>query len=368
MDYKVPFYKATYLSNIENINRSNFEEISKNGAKNLEEKFLNLTNCNYILSANNPSSAIHLALCAIEVKRGDKIITAVNSYADIPEAIRHFDSEPIFTDIESKTYNIDLNSLKSAIKSNKSKKLKAIIVTHFAGLKAKIDEIVELAKENNLLVIEDFTDSQVIDRAEVKGDIAIFSLNYKLDNTLKGAIIAFKDEEIFNIAKLLRNHGLISSNKDVSYLYDIVDIGCDYRLDNLSAYILEALIDERKNLLNRRKEIANIYFKELKDTPHITLPIESNEHLYTYYIVEVDKNRDAFARELKSLGVEVGLHYIPLNFTSYYKDKYGLKIFNFPNALSAYQKIMSLPCNGKMSKDEALYVVDSVKKVASKHI
>lgn len=367
MSYKIPFYQATFPDRLKTISSSNFENL-KEANINLEESFKNITNSKFALSVNNPSSAIHLSLCAIDLKRGDKVICAVNSYVDIPEAIRHFDSEPIFTDIKEKKYTIDFASFKNALEKNRSKKLRAVIFSHFAGLKEDITPFIELAKKNNLIVIEDFTDAAVDNSIKIQGDIAIFSLNYKLDNNLKGAMLVFKDEKFFNRAKLLREHGLISTNQDVSYLYDIVDIGCDYRLDSLSAYLLDGLLTQREKLITKKREIANIYFKELEGVEHITLPIKDKKHQYSYFVIEVDKNRDAFARELKALGVEVALHYIPLNFTKYYKEKYGLKIFSFPNALSSYQKIMSLPCHSKMSKKDALYVCEAVKKVASKHI
>ena len=369
MEYKVPFYKATYLSRINNIDSDNFYNLTDNAEKKLENRFKELSNSKFTLSISNPSSAIHLSFCALDLKRGDKIICAINSYVDIPEAIRHFDSEPIFVDIEPDSYHIDIKALKKVLKENKSKKLKAIVVSHFAGLKQDIKEIVELAREAKVVIIEDYTDSSILDkRVEYLGDIAVFSLNYKLDNTLKGAMLSFKDESIYNRAKLVREHGLVLSNKEVSYLYDIVDIGCDYRLDTLSAFLLDGLIEDRVKLLKKKREIVDIYFEEFYSLNHIKLPIKDSNHLYCYFIIEVDKNRDAFARELKSRGIEVGLHYIPLNFTTYYKSKYSLKVFSFPNALSAYQKILSLPCNGKMSIEDAKYVCKIVKEVDALHI
>ena len=369
MQYKVPFYKPTYVNNLAKIGRDNFNDLVESAVEELESSFVQRTNCDFALSVANSSSAIHLSMCAIDLKRGDKVICAVNAYADIPEAIRHFDSEPIFVDIEPKSYHIDISALKDAIAKNKSKKLRAIVVTHFAGLKQDMEEILKLAKDNNLIIIEDVSDAPVVgDALNISGDLAIFSLNYKLDNTLKGAMITFKDKDFYDRAKLLREHGLKHTNEDVRYLYDIVDIGCDYRLDSLNAYFLSGILENREELIAKKREIAQIYFKELSNLDQLSLPINSPKHPYSYFVVEVHKNRDAFARELKKLGIEVGLHYVPLNFTSYYKQKYGLKIFNFPNALSAYQKVMSLPCNGKMDKAEAMIVVDAVKKVASKHI
>ena len=369
MKYRVPFYKATYPRKLKDLKSDVFYNLVCNATSTLEVHFSRLLNSKYTLSVNNSSSAIHLALCALDLKRGDKVICAINAYVDVPEAIRHFDSEPIFTDCVPKSYHMSIESLKKVLKDNNSKKLRAIIVTHFAGLQQDISEIIELAKEYKVVIIEDFTDSFILKgKVNFLGDMAIFSLNYKLDNTLKGAIISFKDSAIYSRAKSVREHGLILSNKDVSYLYDIKEIGCDYRLDNLSAYLLDDLIEQRVSLYKKKMKIVDIYFRELNNLKHVTLPIKDESHLYSYFIIEIDKNRDAFARELKQRGIEVGLHYIPLNFTTYYKNKYNLKVFSFPNALNAYQKILSLPCNGKMSSEDAKYVCKMIKEVDSIHI
>jgi dTDP-4-amino-4,6-dideoxygalactose transaminase len=369
MKYKVPFYKPSFLNSIKNINSENFESITKDSITKLEQKFLDNSNCSRALSVSNSSSAIHLAMCAIDLKRGDKVICAINSYVDVPEAIRHFDSEPIFTDIEPNTYHMNIESLKKVVKENKSKKLRAIVVSHFAGLMDEMDEIMEIAKENKLIVIEDFSDAPLLmDNIKVKGDLAIFSLNYKLDNSIKGAMITFKHINHFSRAKLLREHGIVYKSKEVDYLYDVIDIGCDYRLDSINAYLLLGLLEDRAKLIEKKQEIAKFYLQELEGVEHIKLPISSPNHPYSYFIIEIDKNRDAFARELKNKGIEVGLHYIPINFLKYYKEKYNLKVFSFPNALSMYQKVLSLPCNGKMSRTEAQIVVDAIKEVAKNHI
>ncbi len=368
MAYKVPFYKQSRIKNLSKLDSQNFYDFIENATEKLEKKFATVCKNKYIVSVNNPSSAVHLAMCAIDLKRGDKVICAINTYVDIPESIRHFDSEPVFVDIEPKTYHINIEDLRKKVKENASKKLRAIVVNHFAGLKVNLEPILEIAKEYNLKIIEDFSNAPLINKEqELQSDIAIYSLNFKLDNTLKGAVLAFKNEKEYERAKLLREHG-ITKSKELDYLYDIKDIGCDYRLDQLSAYLLNGFFEDRIKLIKTKQEIAKLYLEELKDIEAISLPIESKEHLYTYFIIEVNKNRDHFAKELQKRGIEVSLQYIPLHFTSYYKNKYKLKVTTFPNALNAYQKVLSLPCHGKMTKRDAQYVIKQVKEVAKNHI
>jgi len=162
MKYKVPFYKQSRIKRLSQVDSQNFNEVIENATIKLEEKFNGMCHKDYALSVNNPSSAIHMSMCAIDLKRGDKVICAINTYADIPEAIRHFDSEPIFVDIEPRTYHISYKALEETVKKNKSKKLRAIVVNHFAGLKVNLEPIIKLAKEHNLYVIEDYSNAPVL--------------------------------------------------------------------------------------------------------------------------------------------------------------------------------------------------------------
>ena len=100
----------------------------------------------------------------------------------------------------------------------------------------------------------------------------------------------------------------------------------------------------------------------------MTLPSESEEHIYTQFIIKIDKNRDDFAKELISRGVSVSLHYVPVHLLSYYKNKYNYKVNDFPNALKNYQQILSLPIYTALSDDEVLYVCEKIKEIANNRV
>ncbi len=369
MEKRIPFYKTSIDGGIIDLNY-NFKMGSP--IDRLEKEINNTFNLSNSLSLGSSSAAMHLAMCALDLKRGDKVICPVNSFVDIPESVRHFDSEPIFVDIDPKRYTILTDELERTIIANKSKKLRAVVVTHFAGLAANIDEIKDIAKKHNLAVIEDATDSLGLEingrYAGSIGDIGVYSFEYKLCRYISGGLLATSNEEYFERAKLLSNHALIYENEDIYYLYDIKDIGCDYRMSELNSIICYESFKKFRDNIKRRREIAAIYRRELDGVAHITLPVEDKDHIYHYFIIEIDKNRDAFARELKKRGVEVGLHYVPLHLTKYYKEKYNLKIFDFPNALHIFQKTMSLPIYPLMSNDDVLYVCEAIKEVAKHHI
>ena len=326
-----------------------------------------------LLGTCNSTAALHLAMCALDMKRGDKVVCSVNSFVDIPEVVRHFDAEPIFVDCEPHTYNMDLDKLDKVLKANKSKKLRAVIINHMAGLPVDMQRVNEIAKKYGVMVIEDATDAL---GGTQKGmpigcgscEMSIFSIGSKIDNIFDVGIITFKNKEHYERAKLLINHGMSYDNEELSYLYDVLDIGCQYRMSELEAQYAIAMMEDIEKDIKRRREIANIYFEKLANLKHLSLPIKSEDHIYTSFIVEIDKNRDVFAKELIKEGIEVGLNYVPLHLTKYYKNKYELKVFDFPTVLTTYQKVLSLPIHSAMSNKDVEFVCQKVIEADSKHI
>jgi len=354
--------------------RKAVEEGMGRSSERLEALAREETGAPYALSTSSSSTALHLAMCALDLKRGDKVICSVNAYLDVPEAVRHFDAEPIFVDCDPFTYNLDPKKLEEALERNQSKKLRAVIVNHMAGLPAEMERIHELARAYDVQVIEDATDAP---GARYRGTpvgglegtlMTILSVGNKFDNRFDAGLLVSANAECHERGALLRNHARIPGSKSVGYLYDTVDIGCQFRLDDYSALYGELLFGRREWERERRREIAEIYFRELQGLDHVKLPLRHENHSYFYYIIEIDKNRDVFARALEERGIEVALHYVPLHTTRYYKEKYGLKLFDFPWAMGAYQRVMSLPNRPEMSDEELLRVCEAVREIDAAHI
>jgi dTDP-4-amino-4,6-dideoxygalactose transaminase len=317
---------------------------------------------------------MHLCLCALDLKRGDKIICSVNSFPALAEVVRHFDAEPIFVDIDKDDFNMDITQLKKVLEKNNHKKLKAIFVSHVAGQVANLNAIYKLAKEYNVKVIEDASGAM---GATYKGkkvgqtgsDITTFRFTHLLKNALSSTgIIVTNNKELRDRAILLRNHAILSDGWDkfgnLGYVYDVVDIGLNYSLDELNAAFSLGQLLKNNAIIQRRIEIAKIYNKELKNCPHISTPIKKSEHIYSQYIIKIDKNRDSFAKQLKEHGIYTSLHFVPMHLLSYYKNKYNLRVNDFPNALSNYQQILSLPIYDGLSDEEVYYICEKIKEIA----
>ena len=179
------------------------------------------------------------------------------------------------------------------------------------------------------------------------------------------------DEEVYKKAKLLRNYALVNGIDkfgSLSYIYDVVDIGLKYDINSINAAFSIAQLEKTDELIKRRKKIAEIYDKELKECHNITTPVKKREHIYTQYIIKINKNRDSFARELLERGIHTSLHYIPIHLLSYYKNKYSLKVNDFPNALKAYQQVLSLPIYHSLSDEEVQYICNTVKEISKSRV
>jgi dTDP-4-amino-4,6-dideoxygalactose transaminase len=375
MDEKIRFYEDARLP-AELLRQVEFavEEGMENPSETLEALARAETGAPYALSTSSSTTALHLAMCALDLKRGDKVICSVNAYLDVPEVVRHFDAEPIFVDCDPFTYNIDLDKLEECLRKNQSKKLRAVIVNHMAGLPVDMERVYALAEEYDVHVIEDATDAPA---ATYKGQkvgnldgtiMTILSVGDKIGNKYNAGVLMTANEECHERGALLRNHARIPGSKSVDYLYDVVDIGCQFRLNDFSALYGNVLFARREQERKRRLEIAEIYFRELEGLGHVKLPLRHEDHSFYYYIIEIDKNRDAFARELAERGIEVALHYVPLHTTRYYKNKYELRLFDFPWAMGAYQRVMSLPNRPDMSDEEVLRVCEAVREIDRTHI
>ena len=370
---EIPFYKP-YIDESEKVLINEVLEL-KDSSKidDLENNFSKYIGCEYSVSTCNGTAAMHLAMCALDLKRGDKIICSVNAFPAVAEVVRHFDAEPIFVDIDKEDFNMDMGELEKVLEKSNHKKLKAIFVSHVAGQIANLDKIYELANIYSLKVIEDATQAM---GASYKGkkigttgsDITTFRFSPQMKNAIaSGGIMTTNDEDLMERAKLLRTHAIVSDGWDrfgnLGYVYDVVDIGLKYDMNELNAAYSIAQLKKNDKFIKRRLEIAAIYDKELKDCPHVSTPVKKCDHVYNEYIIKVDKNRDGFARSLAKEGIKTSLHYIPLHMLTYYKNKYSLKVNTYPEALKTYQQALCIPIFSKLEDSEIEHITSSIKKI-----
>ena len=375
---EIPFYKPlidqrerTLINEVLDLEKANKVEL-------LEKNFIKYTGCGDAISTVNGTAAMHLAMCALDLKRGDKIICSVNAFPSVAEVIRHFDAEPIFVDIDKDDFNIDIDQLENVLKNNKAKKLKGAFISHVAGQTTDMQRIYELAKAYDIKIVEDATGAlggtyEGKKIGALEADITVFRFNPQSNNSISSAgMMTTKNEELSTRARLLRNHAIVGEGWDkfgnLGYVYDVVDIGLKYDLNELNAAFAIGQLEKNDDFIERRLEIADIYNKELANCPHVTTPVKKRDHIYSHYIIKIDKNRDNFAKELKERGIYTSLHFIPMHLLSYYKQKYSLRVNDFPKALSNYQQILSLPIYSSLSDKDVHYICDQIKEIAKNRV
>jgi dTDP-4-amino-4,6-dideoxygalactose transaminase len=357
--------------------------------KELEEQFCRYTGCDHGIATANETAALHLCMMAVDLKRGDKILCSVNAHPNVPEVVRHFDAEPIFVDIDPDEYNIDLDQMDRFLAKNKNKKLKGAIITHVAGQSVDIARLYEIAKKYRIMIIHDLNDGLGATYDGIKigskemdehyGDedllsLATFSFNpHRYHSAYAGGMLTTQNEKINERARLLANNAMITqewdeSGKQLGYIYDVVDIGLEYGMSDLEAGVCGSVLEQNDQEIERRRAIAKIYDERLASISEVTTPVKRRDHIYSRYIIRIDKNRDSFAKELYKRGVETGLHYIPLHLLSYYRQKYNLRVNDYPKALHNFQQILSIPIHGQMSNEDAHYVADMIEEVARSRV
>lgn len=374
-EIKIPFYKYESSREAHSNVSDALDGEDINQVAKLEEEFCEYIGSDYALATSHGTSALHLAMLALELKRGDKVVCSVNAHPSVPEVVRHFDAEPIFIDIAEDSYNIDLDKLEGYLKENKSKKLKAVIITHLGGVTVDLERVYSMASIYGVKIVEDAGDALGATYRGEKigatgGDIVCFNFSPHLKkNICNGGILVSQDEDIMQRARLLANHAIERDEDALEYIYDVVDIGNDYSLSDLNAAYIRAQIKEQDDNIARQKEIAKMYTQGLEGVEHITTPDMSNkENPFSLYIVKIDKNRDSFAMALKKEGIETGVHYIPLHLLKYYKTKYALRVNDFPVALRSFQQVLSLPNYPSMSDNDVETVISKIKKIAKTRV
>ena len=343
---EIPFYKPTITEReSELIEEALHSENTTDTVAKFEEKLKEYFGAKFVVTTNNIAAAHHLALSAMDTKRGDKVICSVNAFPSVAQAVRHFDAEPIFVDIDEEDFNISPEALEKVLKYG-------IVVLDDAN------RGIGLTYNGKKVGSDSF--------------LSCFQTNSRVQNPISTVgFFTTNDEEVYKKAKLLRNYALVNGIDkfgSLSYIYDVVDIGLKYDINSINAAFSIAQLEKTDELIKRRKKIAEIYDKELKECHNITTPVKKREHIYTQYIIKINKNRDSFARELLERGIHTSLHYIPIHLLSYYKNKYSLKVNDFPNALKTYQQVLSLPIYHSLSDEEVQYICNTVKEISKSRV
>ncbi|AXV38917.1 UDP-4-amino-4,6-dideoxy-N-acetyl-beta-L-altrosamine transaminase [Methanobacterium sp. BAmetb5] len=341
-----------------------------------EEMFSSYVDSKFSLAVNSCTAALHLVLAGLDIGKGDEVITTPLTFAATSEVIIHQNAKPVFADVERDTYNIDPSKLEEKI----SKNTKAIIPVHYAGHPCDMDEIMRIASDYDLYVIEDAAHaigSKYKGRnIGTIGDATCFSF-YATKNlaTGEGGMITTNNEELAEKMRILSLHGISKDawkrySSEGSWYYEILYPGYKYNMSDIEASIGIHQLKKLDSMQKRRNEIATIYNKSFKEVLEIITPAVKDyaKHAWHLYPILVNNdllniNRNDFIEALKAENIGTSVHFIPLHFHPYYNENYGFKKGDFPVAESIYEKEISLPIYPKMTDEDVHQVVNAVKKI-----
>ncbi len=349
-------------------------------AKQFEDDFASfLGDSVQALAINSATSGLHLALKALGVTKGDEVITTTHTFTASAAPIIYCGAKPVFVDINPITLCLDVEEVRKKI----TPKTKVIIPVHFAGLSAEMPEIIKIAKENNIKIVEDAAhalpttcNGKLIGSLDT--DISVFSFYAnKTMTTGEGGMLVTKNLEISEKVKKMRLHGIDRdafnrfTAKKPSWFYEVVYPGFKYNMTDIAASIGIHQLKKINIFQSRRNEIAAIYNQELQSNKLIlpANPIKGDLHSWHLYIVRLSKNsdisRDEFIEEMYKKGIGCGVHYIPLHEQPFWRNEFNLNKSMFPKSQSVYEKSISLPIYSLMKDEDTKKVVNAVKEVLS---
>jgi dTDP-4-amino-4,6-dideoxygalactose transaminase len=282
----------------------------------LEKNIAQYCNTEFSVGVASGTEALHLALIACGVGKGDEVITTPFTFVATAEVVSHLGAQPVFVDIDQRNFNIDTKKITSKI----TKRTKAIIPVHLYGQAADMDPLLKIAGEAGLKVVEDCAQAFGAEYKKRKvgsiGDVGCFSF-YPAKNLGcygDGGMVVTSDRDVHQKIKLLRQHGA-----EAQYNHQV--LGFNSRLDELQAAILGVKLKYLDEWNNIRRARAKLYNKYLADKD-IILPIEEpyNRHIYNQYTIRI-KDRDRIRAGLQKNKIASAIHYpIPLHQQPIYKN------------------------------------------------
>jgi len=361
-----------------------------------ETAFAKYVNCKYAVAVANGTAALHLCALALNVSKGDKVITTPITFAASANCVRYCGGEVVFADIDPDTYLLDINAVRILLESSSKGTYKGIIPVDFAGRAVNLEALKNLANEFGLWIIEDachapggyFTDTNQNKQKCGNGkyaDLAIFSFHpVKHIACGEGGMITTNNQELYKSLLKLRTHGItrnatdfendltfakgdesVNDGKYPGWYMEMQALGYNYRLTDFQAALGLSQLKRADAGLIRRQEIAKNYSEAFAGELWIKGQSGFVEgHAYHLYIIEVE-NRLGLYNFLRESNIFPQVHYIPVHLMPYYRHL-GWKEGDFDYAETYYKRCLSLPMYPTLTDKEQDFVIDQIKLFYSK--
>jgi dTDP-4-amino-4,6-dideoxygalactose transaminase len=374
---RIPANKPFFTESDREIISSEINKILESGhltngpwVKGLEEAFAEYTGTKFAIATNSGTSALEILLRYFDVSDRE-VIVPTNTFLSSGNAVIFAGGKPVLADISAETLSIDLNEIQRKI----TPKTKGVIAVHLAGLiSPQIYEIRKFCIKKGLFLIEDAAHAPGASFNSYKAgnlsDGAAFSFYpTKPMTTGEGGMITTNDPECDNFARSLRSHGISIGEESIYNKNLLVRLGYNWRMSELQAVVGYFQLKNLDKAISCRNHIANLYLKELKDIPGITLfEVPANvRHSYYKFPVLFDKKflREKIVSQFRNdFGVQVGsIYWPPCHLQPFYKERFGYKKGDFPVAEDVLYRTVALPIFPDMTEQDVLLVRAAIIKI-----
>ena len=329
------------------------------------------------IAVNSATAGLHLALEALGIGPGDEVIVPTLTFTATAEVVRYLGADPVLVDVDPVTLNIDPACIRAAL----NPRTKAIMPVHYGGLACPMDEILTIAQEHGLKVVEDAahalpTTWQGTLVGQLQSDITVFSFYAnKSMTTGEGGIAVTRHPALAQRMRTMRLHGMSRDAFDrftsttPAWYYEVVAPGFKYNLTDIAAAMGIQQLKKLPRFLARRQQLANRYRTQLAHLP-LVLPADAlpgDTHAWHLYVIRLTAasplGRDAVIQGLSDQGIGTSVHYVPLHRHPYWRDRYQLTPAMFPQAEAAYQAMISIPLFTAMTDADQDRVIHALHEV-----
>jgi len=341
-----------------------------------EQDFAAYKGAPHAVAVHSCTAALHLSMVAAGIGAGDEVITTPMTFCATVNAIIHAGATPVLADCDPRTMNID----PAVIREKLTPRTRAILPVHFAGRPCDMDEITAIARERDLMVIEDCAHAIETEyhgrKAGTFGQLGCFSF-YVTKNVVtgEGGMVLTSNEGLAGKIKILALHGMSRDAwkrfGDEGYKhYYVVDCGYKYNMMDIQAAMGIHQLGRVEDWWRRRGEIWARYTEAFAGLPVETPPDPEpgTRHAYHLYTIRVDEDRaglgrDRFIEEMTRHNIGVGVHYLAVPEHPYYRDTFGWALEDYPNATRIGRQTVSLPLSAKLTDDDVADVVTAVRRI-----
>jgi len=356
-------------------------------AHRFEGEFREYVGAPAALALNSATSAMHVALAALDIGEGDAVVSTTMTFVSTIHVIEHQRARPVLVDVEADTLNIDPEQVEAAVRSTKG--VKAILPVHLYGHPAELDAIYDIARRHGLAVVEDAAHAlparyrgrmigAPADGADFPNLVAFSFYATKNVTTGEGGMLT-GPASLLDDARAWSLHGM---NRDAfkrytsegSWRYDVVLPGFKYNMPDIQAAIGIHQLKRLEEMQRRRRAIAAQYDEALGqldvlETPVVRPQVETAWHIYLVRLRPqgLRIGRDEFIEELRRRNIGASVHFIPVHMHRYYRDRYGYRPEQFPIAQGAFERMLSLPLSPAHTDQDVADVIEAVTEIVSEN-